>query len=86
MSMLDDTQTSAAAPDVATDEAFGAALSQPALPPLAISALLVTKADLIAALRVYLPHVSDIEVLDGGERFLLSVAPHPSEHGENGAS
>ena len=56
----------------------------PVLPPLAISALLVTKADLIVALRAYLPHLSDIEVLDGGERFLLQVRV---EHGpdRNGA-
>ena len=44
-----------------------------ALPPLTVSALMVTKADLIAALRVYLPHLSDIEMIDA-DRFLLSVA------------
>ena len=56
----------------------------PTLPPLAVSALMVTKADLITALRAYLPHLSDIEAIDG-DRFLLSVGPHPAEPGENGA-
>jgi len=45
-----------------------------ALPPLTISALLVTKADLIRGLRVYLPQLADIEALDG-DRFLLHVGP-----------
>ena len=56
------------------------------LPPLAVSALMLTKADLIAALRVYLPHLTDVEVIDDGERFLLKVGPHQPPAGENGAS
>ena len=56
-------------------------VSPPAqLPPLAISALMVTKADLIAALRVYLPQISDIEMIDG-ERFLLSVGAPADANG-----
>lgn len=58
----------------------GGADTPPALPPLAVSALMVTKADLIAALRVYLPQISDIEALDG-DCFLLSVGPHHHENG-----
>ena len=54
--------------------------SQATLPPLTVSALMVRKADLISALRVYLPHLSDIELIDG-ERFLLSVGPHPDQNG-----
>ena len=54
------------------------------LPPLAVSALMVTKADLLAALRAYLPHLSDIEAIDG-DRFLLVVGPHDGAPGENGA-
>lgn len=51
------------------------------LPPLTISALMVTKADLVAALRVYLPHLADIEAIDGN-RFLLTVgAEHSSSNG-----
>ena len=54
------------------------------LPPLAISALMVTKADLIAALRVYVPHLSDIEALDD-DRYLLTVgAEHPEPPAPNG--
>ena len=53
-----------------------------ALPPLAVSALMVTKADLIAALRVYVPHLADLEPIDG-ERFLLTIGQeHPDPHGE----
>jgi hypothetical protein len=52
----------------------------PGLPPLAISALMVRKADLIVALRVYLPQISDIEAIDG-ERFLLSVSEPTAERG-----
>ena len=65
-------------PDVLADSE-----SRP-LPPLTISALMVTKADLIAALRVYLPHLSDVEAIDG-DRFLLSVGPHANDAPENGA-
>ena len=51
------------------------------LPPLAVSALMVTKADLIAALRVYVPHLSDVEMIEG-ERFLLTMGPeHSSTNG-----
>ena len=68
---------------VTTDDQHDA-VSVPAplqLPPLAISALMVTKADLIAALRVYLPHLSDLEAIDG-DRFLLKVGPeHPETNG-----
>ena len=68
----------------APHETASAAPTPPTLPPLAVSALMVTKADLITALRAYLPHLSDIEAIDG-DRFLLSVGPHESDPGENGA-
>ena len=52
-----------------------------ALPPLTVSALMVTKADLIAALQVYLPHLTDVEAIDA-DRFLLSVGqPSPANGG-----
>ena len=53
--------------------AGGGPVSLP-LPPLTVSALLVTKADLIRGLRVYLPQLADIEPLDR-DRFLLHVGP-----------
>ena len=55
-------------------EAASPAAEPPLLPPLIVSALMVTKPDLIAALRAYLPDLTDIEAIDGGERFLLTVA------------
>jgi hypothetical protein len=41
---------------------------------------MVTKADLISALRIYLPHLADVEMIDN-ERFLLVVGPHPVANG-----
>jgi hypothetical protein len=81
MSMTDDVLTFAEDGRHADlEQAEGA--RAPGLPPLAISALMVTKADLIAALRVYLPQLSDIQVIDG-ERFLLSVVEPTVEHGSD---
>ena len=48
----------------------------PMLPPLTVSAVMVTKPDLISALRIYLPHLTDVEPIDG-DRFLLHVGTHP---------
>ena len=46
---------------------------QLSLQPLIISSLVVKKKDLIEALRVYLPAISDIEVFGDGERFAISL-------------
>src|SRR5712692_5627077 len=48
------------------------------LPPLVVSGLVVTKADLLAALRVYVPQVVDVGPLDG-ERFVLSLLTQSPE-------
>lgn len=83
MSSLD---TALTMPDRISDPASESApAKQPtplALPPLTVSALMVTKADLIAALRIYLPHLSDIEMIDA-DRFLLSIAGPPAENGRS---
>jgi hypothetical protein len=44
-----------------------------ALPPLNVSGLVVRKAALIAALRIYVPQLGDITALDE-QRFLLTLA------------
>lgn len=44
------------------------------LKPLRVSGVVVSKADLIEALRVYAPALTNIEVVEDGERFLLSLA------------
>ena len=44
----------------------------PAIPPLNVSGMVVTREDLVAALRVYLPQLAGIEEI-GGDRFLLNV-------------
>ena len=44
------------------------------LPQLNVSGVVVTKADLVAALRPYLPLLVDITPLEGG-RFVLSLTP-----------
>ncbi|MCL4459007.1 MAG: hypothetical protein M1577_03745 [Chloroflexi bacterium] len=46
----------------------------PAIPPLNVTGLVVTKADLVKALRIYVPQLFDIISLDDG-RFLLSLTP-----------
>lgn len=43
------------------------------LPPLAVSGLVVTKAALVRALRVYVPQLVDLEPLEGG-RYMLRLA------------
>ncbi len=54
------------------------------LKPLAISGVCVTKAALIEALRIYVPTLIDVEVVEDGERFLLSVDPTPVNDQTNG--
>ena len=46
-----------------------------ALKPLAVSGIVVTKAALVEALRVYVPALVDLEVVEDGERFVLDLAP-----------
>ncbi|MCL5075749.1 MAG: hypothetical protein M1136_08930 [Chloroflexi bacterium] len=46
----------------------------PAISPLNVTGLVVTKADLVKALRIYVPQLFDITSLDDG-RFLLSLTP-----------
>jgi hypothetical protein len=45
--------------------------------PLEISAVCISRGALLEALRIYLPTISDIQVLDAedGERFLLTIGP-----------
>ena len=44
----------------------------PAIPPLNVSGMVVTKADLVVALRLYVPQLAGIEEM-GGDRFILNV-------------
>lgn len=44
------------------------------LTPLAVSGVVVSKAALIEALRVYVPALVDLEVVEDGERFVLDLA------------
>lgn len=46
----------------------------PAIPPLNVSGLVVTKSDLITALRIYVPQLTDLAPLSD-ETFLLSLRP-----------
>ena len=65
-----DPPTTNGALPVATEET-----AQPIpLKPLAIAGVCITKAALIEALRIYVPTLSDLEVIEDGERFLLTVA------------
>ncbi len=44
----------------------------PAIPPLNVSGMVVTKTDLVAALRIYVPRLAGIEEI-GGDRYILNV-------------
>jgi hypothetical protein len=44
------------------------------IPPLAVSGLLVSKAALLEALRLYIPQLIDLVLVEGG-RFLLTLEP-----------
>ena len=50
----------------------------PALPPLQVSGLVVSKAALLAALRLWMPALRDLTPLDDGQ-FLLRVHAEPAE-------
>ncbi|MCL5074625.1 MAG: hypothetical protein M1136_03090 [Chloroflexi bacterium] len=43
------------------------------LPSLRISGVVLSKPQLIEALRLYIPNLSDIQALDEGERFYLAL-------------
>lgn len=55
-----------------------------ALPPLAVSGLVITKDALVEALRIYMPQLVDVVAVEGS-RFLLSVEPLVAEQ-QNGAN
>lgn len=83
MSSLDDILTDGLTDRARVSVVDGSEAMPPmTLPPLTVSALMVTKADLIEALRIYLPNISDLEAIEG-DRFLLGVAGNPS--GNEGA-
>ena len=69
-----------------SENGLGDSLPSPQTPlrPLAISGVCVTKAALIDALRLYLPGLLNIEVVEDGERFLLSVGSPPTASPEEG--
>jgi hypothetical protein len=47
----------------------------PSIPPLGVSGLIVSKVDLIAALRTYVPQLVDIAPLDATRFELILTAP-----------
>ena len=58
-------------------------------PALLVSGFVVRKANLVAALRLYVPQLADIEPLDGDRFFLSTEGPSadglpPALPGENG--
>ncbi len=53
----------------------------PTLAPLRVSGLVVRKADLITALRVYIADLTDLQVTDDGEHFWLLLG-EPGSSGE----
>lgn len=45
------------------------------LKPLAISGILISREVLVEALRIYVPTLVDVEVVEDGDRFLLTLRP-----------
>ncbi|MBI2316499.1 MAG: hypothetical protein HY534_01880 [Chloroflexi bacterium] len=55
------------------------------IPPLHVAAVVVEKSDLIKALQIYVPQLTDVTVLDP-DRFLLSLAPTEAARGQEDAT
>lgn len=55
------------------------------IPPLHVAAIVVAKSDLITALQIYVPQLTDVTVLDA-DRFLLSLAPAEAARGQEDAT
>ena len=55
------------------------------LPPLKISGIVVKKADLVAALRIYVPTVIDIQPFEDGENFFVVLGAAESSPDQQGA-
>ncbi len=49
------------------------------LRPIEISGVVVRKAALITALQIYVPQLQDLRVFEGGDYFLLELAPEPGD-------
>jgi len=58
----------------------GAQPAPPAAPlqPLRVSGVVVRKADLIEALRVYVPALEDVQVTEDGDHFWLMLGEQPN--------
>jgi hypothetical protein len=71
----------------AADETGGAG---PALPPLRVAGIVLAKRDLVAALRVYLPALRDVQCTEDGEHFWLWLGepdlPPDALHGGTGSA
>ena len=53
--------------------------TQPTPFTLAIAGVVVTRAQLVAALQPFVPGLSDIEAFEDGQRFLLVLNPSPGQ-------
>jgi hypothetical protein len=62
---------------VIAERVNGAAVAEPvaAVEPLRVSGLVVRRADLVAALRLYVPALVDIESTQDGDHFWLMLGP-----------
>lgn len=57
-----------------SDDLGGQAPQTVPLKPLAVSGVRITKSALIEALRIYIPNLADIEIVEDGERLLADIA------------
>ncbi|MBI2305282.1 MAG: hypothetical protein HYU86_11135 [Chloroflexi bacterium] len=51
------------------------------IPPLNLSGVVINKADLVAALKIYVPNVADVQAFEDGEHFYLVFGPQENREG-----
>lgn len=61
--------------DIADEKPTVEAPQPTQIPPLVVSGVLVTRAALVQALRVYLPTLIDLQSIEADDRFILVVQP-----------
>ena len=52
------------------------------LEPLRVSGIVVRKTDLVAALRIYVPALADLQVTEDGEHFWLILGEEDGDEGQ----
>ena len=67
------------------EQASNGQVPPPSMPPFAISGLVITEAAMLAVLQGYVQHVTDIQMLPGGDQFVLVLATEGDAERRRGA-